>query len=270
VWAHHYRRNNQRCTREGVQMILLRLLIVGFCLFLPTVSKGAIAYVDAAQGTSTTNSVTFAYTTAAGSQLCMDIGVAAFELGSSGAINTLSTLAYNGDSATPIGGTTAGTSEPLRIEKWKLVNPDTGVSGNVVATWNASPTLTAMGVSVVVMSGCDQSTTNRALASSQDGSAGTTQPDITATSVTGDLCVDNIISWFYSTTAQADAGQTIRVDQSVSQVGIGASTESASGVSTAMGWTKTSGDYHAYVGACYIPSAAVAAPKRMTMMGVGG
>lgn len=202
------------------------------------------------------SSLTCSVTVSSGSNRVAVIGVGALNTACGSGPGSASTVTWNGNGATKIGGTTDGGTSCQQVDWWLI--KEAGLStatADLVITYGSSQTALVGGM--IVFNNIDQTTTNRTLVTDAS-KVGTTISYTAGSFAAGDCAVDAITGWFSSIGVPGtDQTQLINVDEATNDFGISMSYNAMSGAFT---WNKTSGDWHTAAAANLIPAISTTAP----------
>lgn len=203
---------------SGVQQVLL------------AAGRQQLAFDAASSATDFATSLTWSHT-CSGEGRALIVGVTMVEDASS-----VSSVTYNGDALTLIGSAqrVSGGSGNVRVEQWKLANPDAGTHDIVVTLSGGVTTLVGGAVS---FTGAHPDTAG--LTGTQATATGaSTAPTVNAASSVGDVVVDTMGIYNSGAALSAGASQTERWNVGATE-GCG-STEPGAGAAT-MSWTGAVG-----------------------------
>lgn len=233
---------------EKLKLALVWIVLISNFIVFYSISHAAVAFDASATATNNNvGSLTIPLTIGGGcTQPILQVCLAWND-----AVVTQATgVTYNSVAMTFVGGTVAAEGV-YRVEMWRLVNPATGSSHNVVATLPDSSINTIVGA-VLSYCGVDQTTPLGTPATAASDSDPVT---VDVASATGDLVTDCALS--VSDSIAVGAGQTQRAADSLNNVIFKSS--SKPGVNpTTMSYTQTPGtNYWGIVGVSLKPSAVV-------------
>ena len=179
-----------------------------------------------------TSGITFSYTTGSGSNRLLMVGVS----WSSTSV-TVSTVTFNSVALSSV-GTSYYSGQARRVQIWRLLAPAASTTANVVVTFSGA----VYGVAGAVdFAGVDQCTP---LGTALGATGNTGTATVSPTSVAGDLVFDTVAAGTALTVNGSQAPQW-NIGDGTNIYG-GASTKTATGTTTTMSWTLTSGYWATY------------------------
>ena len=189
------------------------------------------------------SSVTFSHTTTTTGDRLMLVGVA-MDANAGPIVNNVT---YGGQSLTLVGSRVGG-SAPVRIEIWKLVNPNAGTANVVV---NLSKNADGVSVGATTFTGVDQTTSLGTFVSA----IGTSNaPTVNVSSAAGELVYD-VVAGKDAGTLTVGPGQAGLWDVNASGQSRGASSIEAGAATVTMSWVKGSSLEWAIGGVAIKPTA---------------
>ncbi len=249
---------SKRGRRALIWAAIVAALVVALILVVPTASALAapVTYEGSSPTgtTATGSSITFSHTSGTSANRLLLVGIS-WNCGSTP--RTISSVAWNGTALTEVKTQlTDTTSDPRYSAVYKLVNPASGVTGNVVVTFSGGVTNGAI-AGAANFANVDQTTPLASIVGAASANNSGTAVTVDVTGLLGtELVFDNVFMGVSSdtTTLTAGSGQTQRwfvrgYTSSATSFNTmaGASTEQATGSTVTMSWTASASAWWATV-----------------------
>ena len=224
--------------------MLLRVILIGL-LVAPSLSYAAISCgnVTAFNDATPTDPETIAYTTPAGSNQVLFVGITIRH-----STTTIDTPTHAGNNMTAV--TTAAFTNPIRTQLWYIANPTAGTN-NVIANFGTAPLADA--VVIWTCSGVDTANPIRDFIAATG--IGTAVTGTVASVLPGDVVVDIFGTDVATTNPTIGANQTnLNTGNDGAELGWGASQQAGSDGGV-MSWTTTLSQDWALMAASIRPAA---------------